>query len=374
MKRVIRVVPIVVIVVLMVVLVVKRKKEIKMATPYGVRPIPVHVATVRKETMEKTHDYLGVIEANRQAMISSRISARVNIVPVTEGDVVQKGALLVQLDDQDLEAENGALEARIKGLNATIKSLEINLDYWTKENERDIKLVEKGVIPRAEADNTGNKFADAVAKLQSARDSLNTLKQNQKTIAAKMEYTKMVSPFEGLVTARNVDPGDLAVPGKTLLVLEDRSKYKIAFDAPQEDAGQLRVGLSVHTKINNRQMYLKITHIYPSFNKSRMIRVEVEITPSETIRIGTFVPLSVVLVQHEDAITIPQESIMQSPSGKTAVFIVKNGIVEAKDVEIIMTSNNRIEVTGVAEGEQVVTSTFLGWASLASGLKVEVVK
>ncbi len=374
MKRVIRVVPIVVIVVLMVVLVIKRKKEIKMATPCGVRPIPVHVASVSKETMEKTHDYLGVIEANRQAMISSRISARVNIVPVTEGDDVKKGALLVQLDDQDLEAENGALDARIKGLNATIKSLEINLDYWTKENERNIKLVEKGVIPRAEADNTGNKFADAVAKLQSARDSLNTLKQNQKTIAAKMEYTKMVSPFEGLVTARNVDPGDLAVPGKILLVLEDRSKYKIAFDAPQEDAAQLSVGLPVHAKINNKQMDLKITHIYPSFNKARMIRVEAEIAPSENIRIGTFVPLSVVLVQHKNVITIPQESLMQNPAGKTVVFVVNGGQLMAKDVEIIMTNNNRIEVTGVAEGEQVVTSTFLGWASLASGLNVEVVK
>jgi RND family efflux transporter MFP subunit len=374
MKKVIRIVVIIIVILLMAGLVIKRKKQAKMAKPYGVHPIPVHVASVESESLEKTHDYLGVVEANRQAMISSRISARVNDVPLTEGDIAKKGELLLQLDDQDLTAEYGALDARIRGLESTIKSLEANLEYWTKENDRNIKLADKGVIPRAEADQTGNQFANASAKLQTARDSLKTLHQNQKTIKAKTAYTKILSPFDGLITARNVDPGDLAGPGKTLMVLEDRSVYKLVFDAPQEDAAQLSIGLPIRASINNQETELKITHIYPSFNRSRMIRVEAEILPQESIRIGTFIPLSVIFIHHKNATTIPRESLMQTPSGKAAVFVVDNGILKATEVDVVMMSNNKVEVKGLQPGQTVVTSTFLGWTSLASGLKVEVAK
>ncbi len=223
--------------VLLLILVARRRLQLRQAAAFGMRPLPVRVATAERKTIEAGHDYLAVVEAWKTARISSRMAARVINVPLDEGDTVEAGDLLVQLDDQDLQAELKAVAAQQQAVDPTIVSLETNLEYWTRESDRDRALAQKGVIPPSVAEATANRAAAAQAKLDAARASADALKHRQDSIRAKLKYTRITSPFAGLITRRDVDPGDLASPGKSLMVLEDRSRLKLAFDAPQEDNG-----------------------------------------------------------------------------------------------------------------------------------------
>lgn len=358
MKKGLRIVIILLVVLAMVVLVIKRKKQAAAASAYGMRPVAVHVAEVKQRPLEKAHSYLGVAEAWQTAAVSSRLSARIDAVPTDEGDEVKAGDLLMQLDDSDLQAQLNAAES-------SIQSLETNHKFWTDEDQRDSKLAADSVISTVEADTTRNRLAEASAKLEAARRSRDSL-------YTQLSYTRLTSPFDGLVSARNVDPGDLAAPGRTLMVVEDHSALKIAFDAPQEDMDFLKMGLPVRAEVNGQLLDFKITHIYPSVNHARMVRVEVKAPFDSGIRIGSFIPLSVVMERHEQAVTIPRESLMETPKGKVSVFVVRDGKLEVRPVEIRMESDGKVEVSGVEAGEQVVTSTFLGWATLASGITVEV--
>ncbi len=119
---------------------------------------------------------------------------------------------------------------------------------------------------------------------------------------------------------------------------------------------------------------LALTHLYPSLNHERMVRAEVALPEDASFQIGAFVPLSVVLARQENAVTVPRECLMENSEGSTAVFVFKNGTLEARTVKKLMTSGGRVEIEGVEPGEQVVTSTFLGWSTLASGLKAEVIR
>lgn len=360
MKKIIRVVIILVVVLAMVAAVAKRKRHLKKVPPYGVRPVAVHVAPVMQEPLESAHSYLGVVEPWQVARISSRISARVEQVFFYEGDDVKK-------DEQLLELDSGDVLAQLKAMESTIQSLETNKLFWVAENKRDSKLAQEGVISPVEAETTHNRMAEAVAKLEALRSTRTSL-------MTKLSYTQLKSPFDGQVTVRAVDPGDLAAPGQALMEVEDRSALRIAFDAPQEDMEFLKKGMLVRVAVSGKTMDLEITRIYPSLDHARMVRVEVKTAPIPELQSGAFLPLKVVWRVHENAVTVPRESLMKRAPKDWVVFTVADKKLQLRSVEKVMESGGRVEVQGLETGEQVVISTFLGWANLAEGLKVEVVK
>lgn len=374
MKKVYKILIFVGMVLALVGLLARRKAQLKQAEAYGTRPVPVRVAEVTRIPMESAHEYLGIAEAWQRAVISSRISARIEEVLHDEGDEVQTGEPLIKLDERDIQAESRALQSQIQAAEAMVASLETNLSYRAKENERDGKLAKQGVISPSAAEATQNRFAAAEASLQGARDNREALSHRLEAIRNNQTYATLTAPFDGVVTARDTDPGDLATPGKPLMVVEDRAKLKLAFDAPQEDISQLKEGLPVLAQVNGTPLPLVVTHLYPSFNAARMVHVEVAVPEEAGLRIGEFIPLSVIFEQHEQAVTVPRESLMESPTGETAVFVIQDGKLESRTVKTLMESDGRVEVSGVEPGEQVVTSTFLGWATLASGLSVEVIR
>lgn len=360
MKKAIRIFLVVVICAGLAALVVKRKVETKQAVPYGLRPLGVHVAEVTLQPMENTHNYLGTVEAWQVARVSSRIASRVDTVLVREGDSVQTGDLLLQLDDSDIHAQIQAAEASIEGLEA-------NRMFRLAEDQRDQTLAEEGVIATTEAETTRNRLDDAASKLATAQRTSDSLRTT-------LRYTRLTSPFDGVVTDRAVDPGDSAAPGRTLMVVEDHSSLKITFDVPQEDMQFFQTGLLVRATLGAKQVDLVVTRLYPSFNQARMMRVEVQVPEDKGFQIGAFIPLQVVWLRHENAITVPRESLMQRGSDDWVVFTVSDGKLVLRPVEKIMEGNGRVEVNGLQPGEQVVISTFLGWANLAEGLAVEVME
>ncbi len=359
MRKVVRIVVVILIVLAMAALVIKRKKELNAAPAYGVRPVVVKTAGVITTNLVDSHSYLGVVEAWQTASIASRLSAKVDTVNYDEGDVVKKGDLLIQLDDQDIQA-------KIESSEAVISSLQTNKDFWIKEYNRDSKLAKDGVISTVSADITRNKMSDAVGKYQAAVRNLSSLK-------TQLDYTRLLSPYDGVVIKRNVDPGDLAVPGKVVMVVEDHSAMKIAFDAPQEDVKYLRNGMQLTAELKGKPVQLEITTVYPSLNKARVVRVEAKIAGDMGLHTGSFVPLTVVLKKYDNAVVIPSTALMQRDND-WFVFVVKDNVLHLRPVKRLMANNGITEVSGVKAGEEVVISTFLGWTNLAEGIKVEVVK
>lgn len=354
--------------------VAKRKQQLKAAPAYGDRPVPVRVAEVTQGALEMAHDYLGIVESWQQAAISSRASARVEGVFFHEGDPVKAGDVLLQLDEQDLLDERNAMESQILAAEATLISMEANLTYWRNEQARDKKLQDQGVIPPSASEATVNRLAGAEAQLLAARENRQAMMHRRDAVSSKLTYMKLTSPFDGVITRRDVDPGDLATPGRPLLVVEQRDRLKLVFDAPQEDMALMAKGLPVRIHVGGKALDATLSHLYPSLDTARMVRAEVVLPADAALQIGAYVPLTVILERHEKAVVIPGDSLMENSEGQTMVFVVSDGKLEARPVTVKTASGGRVSVAGVMPGEQVVTSTFLGWATLASGLTVEVLR
>jgi RND family efflux transporter MFP subunit len=370
---------------------VKHKKQtLAQAPKYGMRPTPVRVASARLGDLRETRDYLAVVEPIRSANVSARLTANVDKVSADENVPAKVGDILVVLDGRQIEESLGAMkaqiaqaEAELKSNEATVESLAKSAAYWEREAGRDHTLAGKGAIPGAQAEGTADKADEVKGKLEASRQKslavghlVESLKRRYSELETQLSYCTICSPFDGLVSRRMVDPGDMAVPGKTLIVIEDRSSLKLGFDVPQQDLPQVREGLGVVYSVAGKEHTAALSHLFPSLNAARMLRAEVYLDGADAAALssGAYLPLQVVLGNSRNATLVPASSLVESPDRNPYVFIVQDGHLAARSVKVLGSSGDEVAVEGVQAGEQVVLSTFLGWAQLASGRKVEVMK
>jgi len=395
LKRLIRIAVILIIVaaiVLFAMLLINRKKqELAQAPKYGLRPIPVRVTTAKLGNLSSKIDYLAVVEPIRIANVSARLTATIDKLLCDEGNTVNAGDVLIELDGREIKNDIASVqsdvaqaESELAANEATVSSLKNSVAYWSREAERDKTLAAKGDIPGSQAEATADKASEYKGKLDATQHKssalkhlIDSLESKKAQLETRLSYCTLKSPYDGLVTQRLVDPGDLASPGKKLLVVEDRSQLKLTFDIPQQDLSQVQEGLSVRFTSKGKAQEAKLSHMFPSLDKARMLRAEVFLSDNqiEGISCGQYISVSVVLGELKDVILLPASCLVECPKHFQHVFVAKDGrLLTHHKVKILASTEDTVAVEGVEPNEQVVTNTFLGWATLSAGKEVEVLK
>jgi RND family efflux transporter MFP subunit len=371
-------------------LVQRKQRALAEAPKYGMQPTPIRVAVARRGALVRKRGYLAVVQPVRVANVSARLTATVEKVLHDENEPVKAGDVLVILDERQVQESIASMKAQVEQAQAdlasnqaTAQALAKTVAYWEREAGRDKTLADEGVIPAAEAEGTADKAdeargqRDAAQKKSSAIEHLTeSLRRKQAELETQLSYCTIRSPFDGLVSHRLVDPGDLASPGKVLMEVEDRRQLKLCFDVPQQDLPEVREGLAVRFAVNGQDRKATLSHLFPSLNLARMLRAEVYLSgpEAEGLSSGAYVPLGVVLGETKDFTLVPASSLVESPDRKPYVFVVRDGQLEARPVNVIGSSGDDVAVEGLEAGQEVVLSTFLGWATLSSGQKVEVMR
>ncbi|MEF8822664.1 MAG: efflux RND transporter periplasmic adaptor subunit [Desulfohalobiaceae bacterium] len=394
MRRFVRLgLPLLVLVVLIIgafLLVQNKRQELAKAPEYGADPRPVTVTEARKGDLRLTWDYLAVVEPQTEADIAPRVRAEVEEIRVDEGDAVSQGDVLLRLDSTETRHRLREIEARIRearaelaGNRATIRALEEAWRFWRDERERDKTLAAKGSLSQSQAERTAQKAAEVRGNLESARKKsqaiqsrIQSLVQQKEAVQTQLEYYTLKSPFSGVVAERRVDPGDMASPSRTVLKLQTTDRLKLAFDVPQKDLPRVSQGQNCTFSVDGHKRSASISLMHPSLNKARMMRAEVRLSDSagQGLDPGAYMPLTVILDTLRDATLVPRSSLIPSPSGQKHVFTVEQGRLEPRPVEVQGTDGDRAAVSGIDPGVSVVENTFLGWARLSSGEKVEAVR
>ncbi len=352
---------------------VHRKKALLGGAPrYGLAPTPVHVVAARRGSLEITRTYLSIVEPVRMATLSARLTSPIESVETDEGKTVRAGEPLIKLDDREIsysievvKAQIAQARAELAANEATVAALTDSTAFWKREAQRMKKVKARGAATET-----------ARYKNQALKQQIKALGNRVDELNTRLGYCVISSPYDGLVTRRLVDPGDLASPGKALLVVEDRSAIKLAFDVPQQDMADIREGLALRFVIHGQPRQARITHLYPSLGPDRTVRAECALKGSETkgLTCGSYVPVTVVVRKIDDAILVPANSLVECPKEKVHVFVVRKGKLAHPVVTVLGRGRDDVAIEGIRAGESVVTSTFLGWANLAGGMKVEPVK
>ena len=268
-------------------------------------PIAVTTAQVAMTDVASAIDAGGVVQARTTATITARILAPVREIRVLPGDQVRDGQTLIALDGGDLAA--GARAARSAALAA---------EQGSKAAAAELEAADAGlVLARASHDRiaglqarrsaTAQELDDATATLRSAEARVAGASARALQAASAVEsaratgdqasttesFTRIAAPFDGMVTEKMVDPGNMASPGVPLLRLEDTRGFRLEVRVDESRVGQIRNGDSVPVFLGTGTTSIKGTVVEVSRAvdaDARAFLVKIALPDAHGLRSGEF--------------------------------------------------------------------------------------
>lgn len=184
----------------------------------------------------------GRIEAGQEAAISSRITARVNSVNVEVGARVEKGTPLIQLDSGDLSAQAAQARAGVEQAEASIDAARVSQENAQKTCDRYQELFKAGAISQAQLEQAQAELATADSALNTARAKLSQAQASWELASEQLSNSTLISPLAGVVSAKNINTGELAVSGAQLLKVVDADSLTINAYLPARLADRFKPG------------------------------------------------------------------------------------------------------------------------------------
>jgi len=373
--------------------------------------VAVQVASAKKVSLQQAVTAEAVLFPKNEAAITPKVIAPVSKFYVNRGSRVHKGELLAILENRDISASvaesKGALEQAqaqyetttqasvpedVKKAELDAKAAKESLDAQQKLYDSRSKLFQQGALPRKELDAAAVALAQARAQsdvaqqhlaslqavgkqaaLRSAAGLLTSAEGKYKGAQAQLSYSEIRSPMDGVVTDRPVWPGETPPSGTPLLTIMDISSVVARAHIPQEQAALLKPGdLATITAADVTPVPGKVIIVSPALDAgSTTVQVWVEADgKSGALRPGSTVELKIVARTIEGAIAIPQQALLKSPEGATAVMVVDNrGKAHKREVMTGIEAGGLIQITkGLQPGEIVVTTGAYG---LPDGTQVQ---
>ncbi len=290
----------------------------------------VQVSTAENKLRTMTEDVAGTLLAKWRATLEAKVSGRIEKLPVALGTIVQKGQLIARLDAVELAAR--------------LEQAEASLEQAERELKRVATLFEQRSATRAEYDSTLSRQRIAKGALAEAK--------------ALMSYVEIVAPFDGVVTKKWADVGDLATPGKPLVDIEDPSSLQLEANVPETIVLHIEKNsrLGVRVEATKAELEGVVAEIAPAADAAtRTFRVKLDLPPSAGLMSGQFARLAVPIGERK-SVRVPVSAAIQRGQLEM-VFTVTNQRARLHLVKTGRRVGDEIEIlSGLNGGESIVVS------------------
>ena len=354
--------------------------------PKSAPRITVKTTPARQDRIVRTVEFSGVLVPNRTVNIFSKIAGQATSVTADVGGKVRAGQLLVQIDTKELNAQLAVAEAAASGVSdqagsvkTSLETARLNLEMAQRSYDRTKTLLDTKVVTQSQLD-------DAQTKLDLARAAYDTASHQYQTVSGsglaqaqaqvnlikvQISNSTITSPIDGIVTNRNLNPGEITSMNTPLFTIADLAILKLQGNVSQDDVVRLTVGSAVKVVVDALS-----TRTYPG-------RVE-QVGPIAAAT-GQYFP-AVVSLRNDGrlfagmtakasqewtsspGIVVPLSAVTDPRDGAASVFIVSDGRAHRRDVTLGPRNDSEVQVlSGLAAGEVVATSSV---SSLLDGMEV----
>ncbi len=317
---------------------------------------PVEVVNITRRDLTESLSLVGSLAPNETAQLRAEISGQVRAVLFDEGQMVTKDQVLLRIDDAELRAQLAQAEAKFRLAE---------LNFKRSEN-----LTEARSMSQAEADRTKSEYSAAEAELQLLRVRL-----------AKMEIK---APFDGVVGARTISPGDYITAATAITTLDDLSRLKVDFQVPERFTSRIKSGTIFTVRAQTPagvarakgEVYF-ISSVIDRSTRSSQVKGYVTGNPAG-FQPGMFAGIELVLEVRLGVMTVPEGAILTTSTGPQVIAVRANGadqVAEFVPVQLGLRERGLVEFSPVkagalAEGQTVVASG-VGALVLYPGIKLE---
>jgi HlyD family secretion protein len=380
---------------------------------HGEKPLEVQTATVSRHQIVQKVTGTGKIQPKRQVKISADVSAKITKLAVVEGQWVEEGAFLLELDRQRYLAVVESAEANVRAAEADAALVRENLIRSDKEHTRSKELADKDLESQSAFDDKQAAYQIEVARYDSAKSRIEQARAALKQARDDLSKTTIYAPMSGTVSDLNKEQGEIAIGSQfqpdVILVIADLSEMEAQVNVDENDIVSVAVGQAAEIEVDalpDQVLKGQVSEISSSANiagagsSDQKTEFEIRISiqaPPQTLRPGMTATADVSTKSNESALSVPIQSvavrtvdqltIKTGKSGKSngakdaqaagdttaanggyaadkdgfveIVFCIAGGKAVARPVKTGIQSDELIEIIdGLKEGDEVVTGSY----------------
>lgn len=314
----------------------------------------------------------GYVVAQRQAAVTSKITGRLVYLPVREGSRVRRGEVIGRLENRDLEA----------GLEESRRALEVARASWReaqareveagKEFERQERLLRERVSSQADYDAAEARYKVARARVESTAAEIPRAEAAVTVAQVFLENTRIVAPFDGVVTTKNSEVGEIVAPvsaggpasGNSVVLIADMESLEAEVDINETNIGRLREGQPAEIVLDafpDRRYRGRLRQIVPTANRQKATiegKVEFlergeEVLPEMGVRV-TFLEEAEGEVDPRPRVFVPRAALV-TREGARSVLMLRDEHLQVVPVRTGPELEGRVEILeGLRGGERVV--------------------
>ena len=347
----------------------------------------VHVAPASLETVSEGLEAVGTVRSKTQTQISSKVQGYVREVRVREGDLVEPGRLLVLVDDRELMARSERAHAALaeaqrardevtkllEEAEGGLRAAEADHRYAEATATRYRQLLDKELVGAHEYEGTDAKRTSAAAAVEQAKARILALTAREQQVVQRIEQaradlqtaglalgdTRIAAPETGVVVERRVEPGNLAVPGQTLLTLDDPRHYRLEAVVGESAIARVRLGQTAPVVVDavGRAIEGRVAEMIPTADpasRSMTVKLDLPGGPGAAIR---HVRSRARSPRVSAAPCWCRPAPSWSAARLTGVYVVDTqNVARLRLVTVGQRRGDRVEIlSGLAPGERVVT-------------------
>ncbi len=324
--------------------------------------ISATVAYSELKSYPVVHSFSGKLQADKQSNLSTRIMGQVNGIYVKPGQSVRKGDLLLQIRNQDILAKKAQVEANKTEATTAFESAQKDLNRFEA-------LYKTKSASEKEMDDIRTQF-------QVSKARLDAVLQMEKEVEESLRYSSIRAPYNGTITGKFVQEGDMASPGMPLLSIESPAQWKVYARVPEADIAnfQLNDSVKVEIKAINKTINGTIAEINPSLaNTGNQFEVKIlldtENKNTQSLYSGMYAD---VYYEHgtEPLILIPKGALVHRGQLVGLYALSQNQTALLRWVKTGKTYGNSIQIlSGLSDGEQYIVS---GEGKLYDGVSIQI--
>ena len=343
----------------------------------------VQTEVTHMESAPLLYQAVGTVRSANTAVLAAQLAGTVREVRVKAGDHVRRGQLLAVLDDRGARAQvqgaeagvNEALEGGAE-VDQALKAATADRQFAEATLKRYKNLFAKNSLSRQEYDGAEARYEASLAneraleaKKQEVLSKQAQARSQQDSAQTYLSYSRIVSPVDGMVTARSVDVGTVVMPGIPLLTVEDMARYRLEASLPEEYLASVKSGDNVSVSIGHAQFDGRIAEIVPAADTtSHTFLVKIELPAHCQCRSGEYGQASFPTGEAK-SLAVPRSAVIEHGELQGVFVVGPDGGVEYRLVKTGKTLGNRVEIlSGLAAGEKVAVSQI---DQLRDGARVE---
>lgn len=331
----------------------------------GAVPMTVDIGTVGRSEVVDSVTVVGNLIGQATVDVVPRVAGRLEAVYVQLGDRVTRGQRVAKLEDRAISEQVNQVRANIEVNRATLEARKNDVTVAANSLERARTSFERGLVSQQALEDAEARYSAALSQVQVAQAQLVSTQARLDELSVSLADTNVLSPVDGFVGRRNLDPGAFAGANTVILSVVDIGTVRMVANLVEKDFRRVAAGAPAIVEVDafpGERFTGHVSRVAPIFDPAtRTATMEIEVpNPGYRLKPGMYARVQLTTERKPNALTVERAAVVDL-QGRRGVYVVgEDDVATFTDVQTGVSTGDRVEILdGVTEGTRVVTTGAL---------------